>query len=47
MRVLLTELILHGHDDFHVVQGIKTKVVDKVRLKCHLETHHIYVNEIR
>merc|ERR1719295_140372 len=33
---LKTELILHGHDDFHVVQGIKTKVVDKVRLKCHL-----------
>merc|ERR1712242_65665 len=33
---LKTELILHGHNDFDVVQGIKTKVVDKVRLKCHL-----------
>ena len=33
----LTEFVFHGHDDFYVVQGIQTEIVDEVRLHGHLQ----------
>ena len=34
---LLTKFVFHGHDDFYVVQGIQTEIVDEVRLHGHLQ----------
>lgn len=34
---LEAELVLHGHDDLHVVEGIEAEVLDEVGLKGELE----------
>lgn len=36
VRNLESELVLHGHDDLHVVQRVQTQVVDEVRLQSQL-----------
>ena len=33
----LTKFVFHGHDDFYVVQGIQTEIVDEMRLHGHLQ----------
>ena len=33
-----TEFVLHGHNDFYVVQWVQTQVVDEVRVDSQLKT---------
>ena len=34
---LEAELVLHGHDDLHVVEGVQAEVLDEVGLEGQLE----------
>ena len=36
MAYLKTKLILHGHDDLHMIQTVQTQVIDEVRVQGEL-----------